>query len=81
MGGWATRPTDLPEAEAAFTPYLVPMVEVRRLVNEALAMGEEFSLSAWFSQCCFLAKAELLSAAAWQTTQSWARRRSPHQMH
>ena len=52
------RPTDLPEAEAAFTPYLVPMVEVRRLVNEALAMGEEFSLSAWFSQCCFLAKAE-----------------------
>lgn len=46
MGSFAPRPgpADLPAAEKVFTPYLLPMVELRRLVNEAGAKGESFEL-------------------------------------
>jgi hypothetical protein len=44
MGPFAPRPIDLPTAEKDFTPYLLPMIELRRLVHEAGGKGESFEL-------------------------------------
>ena len=43
----ASRPAaaDLPADEAFFTPYLIPMIELRRLVNDALVLDHSFNLS------------------------------------
>ena len=46
----ASRPTDLPDDEMLFTPYLIPMVELRRLIREALDVDRIFTLSTcWIS--------------------------------
>ena len=44
---WAPRPTDLPDEEMHFTPYLIPMVELRRLIHEALDVDQTFTLSTY----------------------------------
>ena len=44
-GAFAPRPTNLPEAEKTFTPYLIPMVEVRRCLGEAFQIENEFTLN------------------------------------